>query len=547
MLNRLTHQALRLACYRADAAFRGQTKQLEQVQRQKLKQILTQVAAAQGSARTLTPSYEEFATHQPISRYAQWQERIHAQRRGESALTTSPLVRYQPTSGSSEKLKLIPYTKSFIGELDAAIAPWLASMYRQYPNMASGTHYWSVSWLPQSQFADLQGNLNDDSELLGVVKRVLAAQSQAVPADVALAASADDALFATLCYLVANKQLRLLSVWSPTFALQLLEALPVWADDIVDVLNQGDWCGRQQSLSRLKAPYAPERAIDLQRVLALPRSALAAELWPDLAVVSAWDTADATPWAEQLKACFPQAAFEGKGLWATEGVVTIPIDGQYPLAYQSHFYEFEDLENGGILASWELKEGDIVSPIITSGNGLLRYQLDDRVQVSGFWHGIPCLQFLGRRFGVDMVGEKMSPDAARLAMRQVAQQFGLEAITLMAVNGHEQYRPRYIALFSQQNLNVPYELREDIAAAVEKELRGHFHYELARDLRQLEPVVAVVAQDGWRMCQDIAVAGGMIEGNIKPEPVRRVQRQAVLHVVQHLGVDLAPQVWERAS
>ena len=54
-----------------------------------------------------------------MTRYAQWQERINAQRRGESALTTSPLVRYQPTSGSSEKLKLIPYTKGFINELDA--------------------------------------------------------------------------------------------------------------------------------------------------------------------------------------------------------------------------------------------------------------------------------------------------------------------------------------------------------------------------------------------------------------------------------------------
>jgi len=547
MLNRLTHQALRLACYRADAAFRGQSQQLEKVQRQKLAQILGQVAAAQSSVRAPVPSYEQFALQQPVTRYAQWQERIHAQRRGESALTSSPLVRYQPTSGSSEKLKLIPYTKSFINELDAAIAPWLASMYRQHQGMSRGTHYWSVSWLPQSQFADLQGNLNDDSELLGVVKRVLAGQSQAVPADVALAASADDALFATLCYLVANKQLRLLSVWSPTFALQLLEALPLWADDIIDVLSQGNWRARSQSLARLKAPYAPQRAIDLKRILALPRHLLGAELWPDLAVVSAWDTADAAPWAQQLQACFPQAAFEGKGLWATEGVVTIPVDGQYPLAYHSHFYEFEDLEHGGILSSWALKEGDIVSPIITSGNGLLRYQLDDRVQVSGFWQGIPCLKFLGRRFGVDMVGEKMSPDAARLAMATVASRFGLEAITLMAINGHQQHRPRYVALFSQDTLKERYVLSLEVAQAVEKELRGHFHYELARDLRQLEPVVAIVAQDGWRMCQDIAVAGGMIEGNIKPEPVRRMQRQAVLKVVQGVNDDLTAQLWERAS
>jgi hypothetical protein len=30
----------------------------------------------------------------------------------------------------------------------------------------------------------------------------------------------------------------------------------------------------------------------------------------------------------------------------------------------------------------------------------------------------------------------------------------------------------------------------EASAWVERELRGHFHYELARDLRQLEPVIA---------------------------------------------------------
>jgi hypothetical protein len=68
MLNRLTHKALRLACYRADAAFRGQSLQLEKVQRQKLKQILTQVAAVQPSTQMSFSCYEEFAASISLSR-----------------------------------------------------------------------------------------------------------------------------------------------------------------------------------------------------------------------------------------------------------------------------------------------------------------------------------------------------------------------------------------------------------------------------------------------------------------------------------------------
>jgi hypothetical protein len=142
MLNRLTHQALQLACRRSSNAFRAQSHHLEFIQRQKLANILQQVTAANGRVRHSVPTWEEFAVNQPVTRYGQWQEAINAQRRGESLLTSSPLVRYQPTSGSSEKLKLIPYTKAFIDELDAAIAPWLASMYRQHRGLNGGTHYW---------------------------------------------------------------------------------------------------------------------------------------------------------------------------------------------------------------------------------------------------------------------------------------------------------------------------------------------------------------------------------------------------------------------
>ncbi|MEN9429866.1 MAG: hypothetical protein RJA86_725, partial [Pseudomonadota bacterium] len=115
-------------------------------------------------------------------------------------------------------------------------------------------------------------------------------------------------------------------------------------------------------------------------------------------------------------------------------------------------------------------------------------------------------------------------------------------------NGENQSRPRYIAVFSSGKEQASYHVCAEASGWVERELRGHFHYELARDLRQLEPAMAVIAQDGWRICQDVAIAGGMIEGNIKPEPVRRVQRQALQQILPELAFALvADSVLERAS
>lgn len=534
MLTALTHRALRVACWQADRRFSGQRNQLQQVQRQKLDALLQRVSPSAG----VTPGmqWEAFREQLPLTRYGDWKERIQAQREGRLQLVNSPLQRYQPTSGSSEALKLIPYTQAFLGELDSAIGPWLSSLYRQHPGIATGRHYWSVSWLPESQRKLLDGNFNDDSELLGVAKRILAARSQAVPAGVAFAGGADDAMFATLAWLVAHDDLRMLSVWSPTFALQQLDSLAQWAPELARVLASGSWGTRAGSLRDVPVPHRPDRARRLTALEGLSPAELAQRLWPGLALVSAWDTADAAPWAAQLRLALPQAAFEGKGLWATEGVVTIPYEDRYPLAYQSHVYEFERLADGVVLAPWELREGDEVSPIISGGNGLLRYRLDDRIAVTGFMGQIPCFQFLGRRFGVDLVGEKMSPDAARQVLAEAALESGVEPVSLLAVDARGEGRSRYVALFSRADTETQLGPNAALAHAVEQKLRRHFHYDLARDLHQLEPAAAIVVDDGWALYQSIAVATGMIEGNIKPESVRRVPLAALRQVLPDAAV-----------
>ncbi len=522
---------MQAACARSARRFRRQRHSLEAVQRAKLRHIVSRVVSPNGNPQPT--SWEAFRDSYPVTRYPDWRERILNQRSHKEALTHSPLVRYQPTSGSSEKLKLIPYTRDFLDELDAAICPWISSLYRHHPGIKHGAHYWSVSWLPQDDFPELQGNINDDSELLGSAKRFLIGLSHAVSSDVALAANPSDSLFASLCYLVASPQLTVMSVWSPTFALQLLDMLPTHCDEIAEVLTRRSWGARQQALKSLAPPFAPQQAKLLQQYAHQP-IALPSVLWPRLALMSAWDTADAAPWAKQLHQRLPKVAYEGKGLWATEGVVSIPVDDHYPLAYRSHFYEFEDLKSGNIKASWELREGDEVSPILTGGNGLLRYALDDRIVVTGFWGQVPCLQFLGRRNGVDLVGEKLSPETARQALQSVADNFGLKPASLLAVASQTPGQSRYMAVFDSVPSHGTQQSRA-LSDALERCLKQHFHYALARDLKQLLPAQALLVEDGWAFNKQLAMANGMIEGNIKPEALRKVPEETLLQLLNQHG------------
>lgn len=510
-----SHFILKRWCNLADQHFRKNAIDLETAQRQILNSILKSSNLAQ---KQNISSYEQFIQYFSSSRYADWREQINLYRDQKLSLSSSKLIRFQPTSGSSEQIKFIPYTQLFLDELDHAIAPWLASMYRKCPQLQGGTHYWSVSWLPESQREVLKDkNLNDDSALLGIGKRILSKFTQAVPSNVAFAANADDALFATLCYLVANHNLAMISVWSPTFALQLLDRLEAMQDEIAEVLDSGSWGARQSYLEQVKAPFSPKSAKRLMNATH-DHQINFEKLWPKLSLLSSWDTAGSKDWAEKLQQRLPFVQFEGKGLWATEGVVTIPYNGQYPLAYQSHFYEFEYLagENEGkIIPSWELKLGDVVSPIITSGNGLLRYCLDDCLLVTGFLEQLPCFEFQGRRFGVDLVGEKLAPETAQQLLSQLNDTES-KAISLLAIDTQQLAKPFYCVLFEGDiHHSVDHEYIDNI-------LRQNFHYELARNLGQLDQPQIRKADNGWATYKKLVMSDGLIEGNIKPEPLKKI-------------------------
>ncbi|MEM8594430.1 MAG: GH3 auxin-responsive promoter family protein [Pseudomonadota bacterium] len=327
--------------------------------------------------------------------------------------------------------------------------PWFGSLYSQHKGLRVGKQYWSLSWLPESRRALMAGDVNDDSKLLSWGKRLLSLMTQPVPQSVTLADSIDDSLFATLAYLLAEKELTLISVWSPTFAINLFNHLDDQAvrEALVATLTNGQWpSDRQQSIGDLKAPTS-RHAASVLRNWSDHTEVNYRALWPMLSVISSWDTVMSSHWANKLQDRFPQAHFQGKGLWMTEGVVTIPWDDAYILAYQSHFYEFECVETGHIFPSWQVILNQEVIPIISTGSGFLRYKPSDLVHVTGFVGRVPTFEFIGRIEGTDLVGDKLSPVTAQQVLNDVSEQYaGLMPLSLLAIDTQSEVnKPRYIA------------------------------------------------------------------------------------------------------
>ena len=538
----LGHQLLKLLVTPGCRRFERHLGELEYIQRGRLSRWLAAAAESPEGQRLGIRAdwrWEDFAQAVPVTTYKDYAQALERQREARSReLIDSPVMRYQPTSGSTSAVKWIPYTKLFLEELDEVISAWVGDLYRQFPNQAKGTHYWSLSWIPTDMRGQTAGDINDDMKMLSWGKRLLAYLTQSVPQDVAMAETSDDSLFATVAYLVADESLGFISVWSPTFALGALEQLARWRAELAEVLAQGHWGSRAARMAGLACPQSHRAARLLREWNGTLEPGFFAQLWPGLAVVSSWDTAAAAPWADKLRRLLPHASFQGKGLWATEGVVTFPFQGRFPLSYLSHFYEFEDAANGQILASWQLRQGQEVIPILTTGSGFARYKMSDVVRVDGFLGQVPCFTFLGRNDGVDLVGEKTSATLAQ-QIQDALDLRGALPVTLLALDQSTHLAPGYALLVECTEDSDRVALEQHVAPQLERALLNNFHYKLARELGQLQPAACVALPHMRDIYLDQCRLRGMVEGNIKIEPLRHWKGQ--IPEVLRQALDQAPQ------
>ena len=423
--------------------------------------------------------------------FSPWIDRL---RKGEKAvLSMAPVTHLAPTSGSSGARKLIPFTHTLHHAFAQAVGAWMTDLTRAEPGLLTGPAYWSISPLA-AEDADETGALRvgfaDDADYLGGWKARLARLVMAAPADLRHERDIDTFWRRTATCLLARRDLRLISVWHPSFLDLLLRSA-------------------EQNWNEILSTLPPGRAAELRCIG--PRSP--ASWWPSLRVISCWGDLAAEPGLRALEAEFPRCRVQAKGLLATEAVVTIPWRGVYPLAICSHYFEFLS-EQGDVIAAHELETGKAYEVIVTNGGGLWRYRLGDRVECTGHSQRTPLLRFLGRIGNVsDLCGEKLS----ELFIAQV----------FAAQWPHGKNRPLKAFLRPNQHpgqtgydLVVDRPVDESCLAALEASLRQNPHYNLARQLGQLRELRSSVEPEN-----PLTTPQNQRLGDIKPKVLEAIENK----------------------
>lgn len=512
---------IQLQYTREQKKFQKSLNRLEETQAAKLQQILNYLRPSMPSLNEIK-TYDDFIAKQKTTHYSDWQPWIEEIRNNEKHSFRKICSRFEPTSGSTNAIKWIPYSKAFLQELNLAAATWLADTFSQYPKALEGKHYWSLSWVPPHLRDSHNSN---DVDLFPFWQRAFLSQIMAVPDQVKMAGSQEACWFASLVYLVACRDLSLISIWSPTFLIQMLNDIIKFKSEIVATLKNGFWCRFSNELKGIACPQSLEQSQQLQNWTETLNTDTIKLTWPKLALISAWDSSTARGWAKELKKLFPDIPLQGKGLWATEGVVTFPYHGQKVLATRSHFYEFRCLQTDRILPCWQIEVGMQVQPIITSSSGLLRYELPDKMTVTHFIGDTPCLQFVNRINSIDLVGEKIDFDTAQSLIQEINHKFGVHGICLIA-DKNAIPKPKYELL-----IEGTFQNKAEIEEYLETKLCNNYHYKLSRQLGQLGASQVLPTQDALQILKQFHKSS--IGGNNKIEPI-------VLRHEQLLEVNLGP-------
>lgn len=436
----------------------------------------------------------EFSRRVPIRTYEELEEDIIRTIHGTPVICAEPLIFVEETGGSAGGKKLIPFTEKKLFSFQRALHPWFFDLFQSFPSIKKGRMYWTISPACRSASAPLPlpVGISNDAHYFGreaatALSEVLIGANEGL--DRLL--DPDEWRFKTLKELLAADDLSLISIWSPTYLLKLLRFLKKNVKEFVPFPGQVS---------------SPRRAIIEE---ALSENRVNTEiLWSALKAISCWTDAGAQRFVPLLEESFPGVEVQSKGLLATEGMVTIPLQRAKGcvLAVSSSFVEFLS-ENGDVLLCDQLTLGSSYRILLTTFGGLYRYDIGDSVRITGFYETSPVLEFIGRGNLVsDLCGEKLDEKFASACLTPVP---GFAMLAPVEAD----YRG-YVLLVDREI--IPESHLASTVETVEQNLMRNPQYEHARRLGQLEPLSGMALSNPLQQYERLCQESGLRLGTLKP-------------------------------
>jgi len=468
-------------------------------------------------------SIQKYREQLPIVDYSDIESYCRDILNGKNSILTAEKVKLvEPTSGTTSACKYIPYTESLKSEFMEGVMPWIFDSYMKKKRLFFTTAYWSIS--PKVKREALNGvtvGFENDGDYFSKFENMIFKTIFTVPDSIAEISDIDDFRYATIAILTADKNLGFISVWNPTFFTLMADSFFKNYKLIICNIREGkltlpNGTGVPEEIAK-KFKKNPKRAAELERITEkFDKKQWFKQIWKKFSCLSCWTDSNAAIFAERAAEIIGSENIEGKGLLATECIVTIPIRDKKLLSYRSHFFEFKEIERGELKSAGDVEIGKEYLVIVTTAGGFYRYNLGDIVKVTGFYRGVPHFEFIGKSGKIsDYFGEKLTEGFVASEIKSVLEKYKLtpKIIFIAPVNRENFYYMAYI----EPEKDEKTELYSGAVNEIEEGLRKNFHYNYARELGQIGKLKFFkIDSDGISDYLRVKKDGGMKLGDIKP-------------------------------
>ena len=366
---------------------------------------------------------DEYRRSVPVQTFDSLQHHVTAQNiRGVTSLTAAPPVFYQRSSGTLDTPKDVPLTAAGIKRIRgqqrlAAYAQHAGSGLFAGKVVGIGSPAIEGHTAGGAPYGSATGLIYESQPALIRAKFVL-------PAAVFDVADYDTRYYTIAALSLAEAQVTGLATANPSTLVKLLDVINENAERLLRDVAQGRLAVADAlSSAQLEAVTdalepAPQRARDLAAILDRTARLTYRDIWPQLAGVVTWMGGSCVIPLATLRPQLPEASkIIEAGYVASEFRGTINVDVGRNLCLPTltdHYFEFvqrDAWERGAdkYLRLDELEIGELYYPIVTTADGLYRYDINDVITVTGKIGDTPTLAFVQKGKGVTSItGEKLT-------------------------------------------------------------------------------------------------------------------------------------------
>ncbi len=363
-------------------------------------------------------SVAEYRKAVPVATYEDLRDGIERQERsGEPCLTQQRPIYYSRTSGTIAAPKNIPVTAAGLAAIRAQrrLAAYALS---KVPRVLAGSVFAITGQAVEGKmpggtpYGSMSGLLYRHQPRLLQSRHVLPAELSAID-------DYEAQYLAMAIYGLADPAVTCVGTANASTLLRLLAVVNKHAETILRAVADGRLPTDCHLPSGTLVPPSanPRRATALRRKLDSEGALTYADIWPNLAGVVTWKGGSCGVAIGNLQPTLPKpcAVFE-LGYIASEVHATVNVEPRRDVcvpAVADTFFEFAERdawEAGGAeaLTLGELETGRDYYVLVTTRDGLYRYDMNDMIRVTGRIGATPTLQFVQKGKGVTSItGEKL--------------------------------------------------------------------------------------------------------------------------------------------